>query len=128
MVVGGKKKGKKQKKVKEGTNEKELFNIDVTIINKFGFLKVSPPLGPNDLANKVTELQTKKEEFEKEGQKKLDEEEEKLGEMTEENYEEAEGERERNGEREYDRPQRGFRGGRGGKYEGRDRREPRRER
>lgn len=34
----------------------EAFNIDFAIINKFAFLKISPPLGPTDLDSKISEL------------------------------------------------------------------------
>ena len=42
---------------------KEAFNIDISIINKFGFLKVSPPLGPGDLEGKINELTKKRDDF-----------------------------------------------------------------
>lgn len=57
LVVGGKKKGKgKSKKVAQPPSEKEIFNIDINTINKFGLLKVSPPMKAEDLEGKVKEL------------------------------------------------------------------------
>lgn len=47
------------------------FNIDIAVINKFGFLKVSPPLGTEDLEQKIKELEEKREYFIKEGERKL---------------------------------------------------------
>lgn len=44
-VGGGKKNKGKKMKQKESVTE-EAFNIDFAIINKFGFLKVSPPMSP----------------------------------------------------------------------------------
>ena len=54
IVVGGKK--KKQNKKKKDVVVENVFSIDIAVINKFGFLKISPPLGPNDLDSKITEL------------------------------------------------------------------------
>ena len=54
VKVGGKKKGGKKPKAKNtNVQVEEAFNIDFAIINKFGFLKVSPPMGPTDLETKV---------------------------------------------------------------------------
>jgi len=52
-VVGGKNKKNKGKKPKKDVIVEEAFSIDFTVINKFGFLKVSPPLGPTDLDHKI---------------------------------------------------------------------------
>ena len=60
VKVGGKKKGGKVKKVKDNAYRvEEAFNIDITVINKFGFLKVSPPLDKENLDAKIKELSTK---------------------------------------------------------------------
>lgn len=57
IVVGGAKKGKKTQKKKEKQFEiEEPFNIDITMINKFGFLKISPPLNKEALDAKIKEL------------------------------------------------------------------------
>ena len=45
----------------------EAFNIDVTMINKFAFLKANPPIGAEDLEEKITELKEKREKYETEG-------------------------------------------------------------
>ena len=53
VVVGGGKKGAKKQKKKEKQFEIEVpFNIDITMINKFGFLKISPPLNKESLDTK----------------------------------------------------------------------------
>ncbi len=81
VQIGGKKKGgKKPKKQAKEEQAEEVFNIDITFINLFGFLKVSPPLNKESLDAKITELKTKMDTYIKEGEEKLKEEEEKLGE------------------------------------------------
>lgn len=79
--VGGKKKGKtvKKHKVKDFEVE-EAFKIDITAINKFGFLKISPPLDKESLDAKIKELTEKKEDYQKRGEERLKEEEERLAE------------------------------------------------
>jgi hypothetical protein len=109
IQIGGKKKGK-GKKVKKDTQVEEAFNIDFSVINKFAFLKVNVPLGPEDLDDKIKELSEKREKYIADGEQRLKEEEEKLGdpEAAFDDFKEEERERE-----EFDRP-RGERGGRGG--------------
>jgi len=81
IKVGGKKKGKKEKKSKAKDFEmEEAFKIDITAINKFGFLKISPPLNKESLDSKLTELTEKKEDYQKRGEERLKEEEERLAE------------------------------------------------
>jgi len=81
IKVGGKNKAKKEKKPKAKEFEvEEAFKIDITVINKFGFLKVSPPLDKESLDSKSKELSEKKKVFENEGEARLKEEEEKLDE------------------------------------------------
>lgn len=77
MQVGGKKKGKAPKKVKAADME-EAFKIDILAINKFGFLKVSPPLDKESLDTKIQELTDKMAKYQVEGEQRLKEEEEKL--------------------------------------------------
>jgi len=45
----------------------EAFSIDVTVINKFAFLKASPPVGADDLEEKVKELTEKRDKYVNEG-------------------------------------------------------------
>lgn len=89
--VGGKKKGKtgKKHKVKDFEVE-EAFKIDITAINKFGFLKISPPLDKESLDAKIKELTEKKEDYQKRGEERLKEEEVKLaeGQIDKEEFEE----------------------------------------
>mmetsp|Transcript_8493 Transcript_8493/g.6035 ORF Transcript_8493/g.6035 Transcript_8493/m.6035 type:complete len:90 (+) Transcript_8493:1425-1694(+) len=56
--TGGKKRKGKKPKAKDVTED--VFNIDVMIVQKFGFLKVSPPIAPEDLEEKIKELNEKK--------------------------------------------------------------------
>lgn len=57
LQIGRKKKGGEKKK--KTVMVQEAFNIDINTINKFGFLKVSPPLGAESLEDKLKELGTK---------------------------------------------------------------------
>lgn len=59
MQVGGKKKGGKGQKKAKAQDVEEAFNIDINAINKFGFLKVSPPLDKDSLDTKIKELSEK---------------------------------------------------------------------
>lgn len=83
------------------------------MINKFSFLKISPPLNKESLDTKLKELQEKLVNYEREGEARLKEEEDKLndGELVED----EEPEREDHD----DYPRRGgrggFRGSRGGR-------------
>jgi len=53
VKVGGGK-GKKGKKQRQPKNENtEGFKIDFAVINKFGVIGVSPPLGADDLESKI---------------------------------------------------------------------------
>jgi len=111
--VGGKGKGKGGQRKKEDKNEElDVFsNIDISILNLFGFLKVSPPLDKTALDHKIQELQDKLNYYNAAGEKLLKEEEERLmvGEIAEEPEELKES-------REHDdhNYRRGGRGGRGG--------------
>lgn len=67
MVVGGKKKGGKKPKAAKETEANEEFQIDITLINKFGFLKISPPLNKESLDSKINELTEKRAVYEREG-------------------------------------------------------------
>jgi len=64
IKVGRGKKAPKAKRAKGNNFEvEEAFKIDITVINKFGFLKVSPPLNKESLDSKIKELSEKKEEY-----------------------------------------------------------------
>jgi hypothetical protein len=82
IVVGGgnAKKGKNPKKKNKQFEIEEPFNIDITMINKFGFLKISPPLNKEALDAKIKELEEKMINYDKEGEARLKEDEEKLAE------------------------------------------------
>jgi len=69
--VGGNK-GKKGKKsnIKSKVVSKS-FNIDFAVINKFGLVKVSPPIAAEDLDHKISELTERKNLFTKEGEETL---------------------------------------------------------
>ena len=117
LQVGGKKKGKAPKKVKASDVE-EAFKIDILAINKFGFLKVSPPLDKESLETKIQELTEKLAKYQVEGEQRLKEEEEKLLNAVESQVEEEEEKTERRDDEEnggYRRGRGGFRGGRGGR-------------
>jgi hypothetical protein len=133
--VGGKGKGKGgQKKREDKDEEVDLFsNIDISIINLFGFLKVSPPLDKAALDPKIQELQDKLTYYNTEGEKLLKDEEDKLmaGELLEEPEELKESDKNHHDDN-YRRGGRGgFRGGCGGRggfrtgTAGGDRRPPR---
>ena len=77
MFVGGKgKKGKKNRhhaqKQAEPANDK--FAIDFHMINKFGLIRVSPPINADQLDPKIQEIKEKQEEFLREGEKELQKE------------------------------------------------------
>jgi len=79
IQVGGKKKGGKKPKQRQEDDEVDMFsNIDISLLNLFGFLKVSPPLNKETLAPKITELKAKLDFFNQEGEKRLKEEEDKV--------------------------------------------------
>jgi hypothetical protein len=115
--VGGGKKGKggNRKQVKHEEDEQEVFtNIDISILNLFGFIKVSPPLQKDALEPKIKELSDKLNFFIEEGETKLKEEEDKVLAGT---YVEEEETEETKGGDDYRRG--GYRGGRGGRGTGR---------
>ena len=113
VVVGGGKKGAKKQKKKEKQFEIEVpFNIDITMINKFGFLKISPPLNKESLDTKIKELEEKRVKYNEEGEARLKEDEEKLAEGLYDFKEEEEQYNE--DEPRYQENSRGGRGGRGG--------------
>lgn len=117
LKVGGKKKGKGPKKVKASETE-EAFKIDILAINKFGFLKVSPPLDKESLDTKIQELTEKLAKYKTDGEQRLRDEEEKLLNLTEPAEEEEEKVTTRRDEEDdgsYRRGRGGFRGGRGGR-------------
>lgn len=116
IQIGGRKKGGKKPKVKQiaEDNYDDVFsNIDISLLNLFGFLKVSPPLDKTQLDSKITELESKQKYFAEEGDKRLKDEEDKVLSGNVEDEEEPE---ERNPEENQRRGGRGgFRGGRGGR-------------
>jgi ribosomal protein L15 len=72
QVGGGRgKKGKKARK--EHHAETAAFNIDITTINKFGIVMVSPPTNPDELVDKIAEITKKKAQLEETGAKELEE-------------------------------------------------------
>lgn len=76
MQIGQQGKKRKGKKPKAKDVAEDVFNIDIVVVQKFGFLKVSPPIAPEDLEDKIKELNEKKEYYQTEGEKILKEEEE----------------------------------------------------
>lgn len=72
--VGGGKKGKggNRRQNKHDDEEEDVFSsIDISILNLFGFLKVSPPLDKAALDPKIKELNDKLNFFIADGEKKL---------------------------------------------------------
>lgn len=60
IQVGGKKKGGKKPKVRAVEEDEDVFsNIDISLLNLFGFLKISPPMEKDQLDPKITELSGK---------------------------------------------------------------------
>lgn len=118
LKVGGKNKGKGPRKVKASEVE-EAFKIDILAINKFGFLKVSPPLNKESLDSKIQELTEKLAKYKTDGEQRLKDEEEKLLNSTEpveeEEEEKASTRRDEDDDGSYRRGRGGFRGGRGGR-------------
>mmetsp|Transcript_11214 Transcript_11214/g.11278 ORF Transcript_11214/g.11278 Transcript_11214/m.11278 type:complete len:266 (-) Transcript_11214:108-905(-) len=90
MIIGGKGKKKGGKKQKHNVVVTEVFNLDIQVINKFSFLKVSPPLDPSELEEKIKELKEAREKYIEEGEKKLNELEKNGFEEEEEEKEEDE--------------------------------------
>lgn len=87
----------------------EAFNIDVTVINKFAFLKANPPIGAVDLEEKIKELKEKKDKYQGEGDLKLKEDEERLGDLDD--Y--VDNRDKQRGDDDYHHHDRGQKGGRG---------------
>ena len=57
QIGGKKKKGKKQKNVIE---VEDAFNIDFVVVQKFSRVNVNPPVVPEDLDDRIKEVQKKK--------------------------------------------------------------------
>jgi len=76
MMQIGQGKKRKGKKPKAKDVAEDVFNIDIVVVQKFGFLKVSPPIAPEDLEDKIKELNDKKKFYLTEGDRILKEEEE----------------------------------------------------
>lgn len=77
--VGGGKKGGKKPKVRAAEEQEDVFQtIDISLLQLFGFLKVSPPTDKGQLDGKIEELKNKLKHFETEGDKRLQEEAEQI--------------------------------------------------
>lgn len=72
-TVGGNKKKQGKKPKKEQVEYEDAFNFDIITIQKFGLLRVSPPIGPEELDAKIEVIQKRRVEFEAEGEQKLKE-------------------------------------------------------
>ena len=68
QIGGKKKKGKKQKNVIE---VEDAFNIDFVVVQKFSRVNVNPPVVPEDLDDRIKEVQKKKQWYEDNGEAKL---------------------------------------------------------
>lgn len=125
QIGGGHKKGGKKPKPRNNHEEEDIFsNIDISLLNLFGFLKVSPPLNKETLAPKIAELSIKLRSYNEDGEKLLKEEEEKLmqghieAEIPEESKENYNQDHHHYDDRRRDERQRGGRGSRGGSGRG----------
>lgn len=79
VQVGGKQKNNRAPRKKHQEEQEDIFsNIDISLLNLFGFLKVSPPMEKEALEPKIAELTAKLEHFTAEGIRRLDEEEEQV--------------------------------------------------
>lgn len=67
MQIGGGKKNK-GKKQKTDTVKSQSFNIDFSVISKFGLVQVSPPISAEELDPKIEELVQKQKKFLAEGE------------------------------------------------------------
>ena len=67
QVGGKKKKGKKQKNIIE---VEDAFNIDFVVVQKFSRVSVNPPVVPEDLDDRIKEVQKKKQWYEDNGEEK----------------------------------------------------------
>lgn len=56
IQIGGGKKNKGKKPKAESSNKPVPFNIDFSVISKFGLVQVSPPISPEELDAKIEEL------------------------------------------------------------------------
>lgn len=71
MYAGEGKKKKKNKKKEAQPSEKDGLQIDLAVINKFGIADVSPPQAPDQLDQKIEDLEAKKKVFRDRGEKEL---------------------------------------------------------
>ena len=109
IQIGGKKGKPKGKKAKQNVVVTEVFNLDIQVISKFSFLKISPPLEPSELEAKIKELKDAKDNYIQEGEKKMaDVQENGVEEEQEEEKEEVQKEDGKG------RDRGDYRGGRGG--------------
>lgn len=93
MVVGGGGKGKKGKKQKNQQNtgpttQSNHFEIDFHQIKMFGVVRLSPPLGPQDLDEKIEQLTKKEQEYIEEGEALLKKEKTDLEQLIEKEVDE----------------------------------------
>mgnify|MGYP006922972557 CR=1 FL=1 len=118
VSIGGprKQKGKKQKKVVE---YEDSFNLDLVIIKKFALLGIQPPVEPEDLDDRLSQIADKQAWFEENGGAKLQEQIEEMEKFAQEEEQEFE-QQEQQAPAEEEQPSgRGGRGGRGrGGYRG----------
>lgn len=67
-IDGGRKKGGKKPKVRAAEEQEDVFsNIDISLLNLFAFLKVSPALDKDSLEPKIVELNNKLKFYNEEG-------------------------------------------------------------
>lgn len=76
IVVGGGGKGKKGKKQKNqqaagAGSQSGPFSVDFGQIKLFGVVRLAPPLGPEDLEEKIEALKKKQQEYIEEGEARL---------------------------------------------------------
>ena len=108
----GKRKGKKQKNAQEF---EDAFNIDLVVVKKFSLLGVSAPVVPEDLDERIKEIEEKKAWYEENGAAKLKEQVAEFSRMADEEDQELKAEEELAAKEE----QQQSRGGRGGYGRGR---------
>lgn len=118
IKIGGNKKTNKGKKDKKEPHEDYEFNIDITVIKKFGFIQISPPISLDDIDNKIAEINKRKSWYTENGEIKLKETIEELRKLNEQqSKEETKKPEEADDGVVFDSRGRG-RGGRGGKGRG----------
>lgn len=83
IKIGGTKKTNKGKKEKKEPHEDYEFNIDITVIKKFGFIQISPPISLDDIDNKIAEINKRKSWYTENGEIKLKETIEELRKLNE---------------------------------------------